>query len=327
MGNVLSAKELHLIDPYLSGFNPSSLALIVWDSIGEVGQDDKDKGLGIHFSSNLEDPGEHPMVTFWDENGVEQLPRKVFLEILQFLAESTLKKSSSVSGEYGTQVQATSVHKLKLALDALKAKLAALTDEEGGEQYNKRVDSGIDSTSNADSHSESFLEELRAKNASYGWVTANDESDDVFISHTASSHHHSPKSPVAFGTSRGIEGVVERLPELRSRYEAQMQQKEAERKGLQNRVMNKIKALSVLKSATVSPGVADDEGTSLPSISRLSLRNFRGASVDQVDSVLHKNAEIPKSNRSMSVDMKEEFRAESTGFIHQSQISSKIQLN
>ena len=96
MGNLLSEEESRKIKPHIDGFDPSSLATVIWDTIREIGQDDKHDNFGIHFSKPDEDHGNHPSVTFWDGDNVDQLPRHEFLRILEYVAESTLTSYAEI---------------------------------------------------------------------------------------------------------------------------------------------------------------------------------------------------------------------------------------
>lgn len=238
MGTVLSKEELHLLQPHLVGFNPSSLATVIWDAIQEVCQDDKEEGFGIHFSSSLNSQGcdgENPMVTFWDEMGIDQLPRKVFLELLQFIGEHTMNNLS-------TDTCNNDIHRLEMALAQLKVKLSLLVNEDGSVKYRERMDSGIDITSctNNFSGSAELLDKIRSKNGSCGWI--NSVEDDVFspqpLSNIASQRRNSAVV--------GMEAVVERLPELRTRYKKSLSA-DNEGSGFQERVFSKLRVLSALK--------------------------------------------------------------------------------
>lgn len=275
MGHVLSKEEVQVLQPHLLGFNPSSLAAVIWDTIQEVSQDNKDEGLGIHFSTTSEGHHETPMVTFWDELGVGQLPRKVFLEILQFIGEFTMNSVSKNTPDLQVlSVTTHDLHRLKLALNELNIKLASLTSEEGSAIYRRRIDSGIDIGSNTTSvaGSAEILDKLRVNNGSCDWINSE---DDAFLPQNPHLSQHGNRG------SKGMEAVVERLPELRTRYERSLSV-ESDRNVLQQRVLGKLKVLSVLKSGRTSSPMHStvSRSTTSSSISTNSDR-LRGSSIDE----------------------------------------------
>lgn len=172
MGNTFSAAELKQLQPHLKGFNPQSLSRVIWDTIKRVGIDDKYECFGIHFE---DDSCNSPTVTFWDEKGLEQLPHTVFLQILEFIAETTLEDYSMAYDLDKSSELKSGIYQLQLALDHLKKEIAVLRQLDTTREHYQ-----LDSTSDAKSKNESasqtsIIEQIRARRGSYGtWLCADD---------------------------------------------------------------------------------------------------------------------------------------------------------
>ena len=245
MGQSLSKEELQLLQPHLASFDPSALATVVWDAIQEVALDNKDEGFGIHFNTSDDN---NPIVTFWDETGINRIPKKTFLEILQYVGECTMTSASEngcgCSSKAPHSEMGCGLHRLKLALDQLNIKIEKLTPIKGDSKtYHISVDSGIETTTNNNRSSGSAsekLHKLRLKSGSCDWVSSD---DDVFEDpcNVTGKRRNSSGTP-----SKGMEAVVNRLPELRSRYENSLSA--PLESGLPQRVMSKLKVFSMFNA-------------------------------------------------------------------------------
>ena len=236
MGSALSQEESKAIQPHLHGFEPASLASVIWDSLNKVGVDDEMEKMGIDFGTNDEEG--QAGVVFWDESGVTQLPRKVFLQVLEYVAEQTIDSYESNYDLDKSPALAATVHKLQLAFAHLRREIQSMKGDEDVSVYRERLDSGV-SVEQSDSEGTSIVEELRTRKGSWHW--ANGEPDDFARLHERRR------------SSKGIVGVVERLPELRRRYEQES------RNSPLGRVRNKLRALSILQRGSVTPSVIPEE--------------------------------------------------------------------
>ena len=188
MGNTLSTDEKQQLQPHLEGFNPASLSVIIWDTIKEVSQDDDQGGFGIHFSS----PDEVKMygnstVTFWDDNGLQQLPRKIFLQILQFVAETTLENyTMAYDLEHSPELQ-SGVFRLELALRNLVNEIDTLDDDEDVKQYRERIESEIELENKSNEQdpvlNTTIIKQIRERRGSCSWITADIQEDETIVNY------------------------------------------------------------------------------------------------------------------------------------------------
>lgn len=82
MGITLSKLEEKELTSHLLGIEPTSLAGIIWDTINNVGIDDEIDKFGISFEGEKDSP----KVMFWDNGEATEMPKKVFLEILEMMS-------------------------------------------------------------------------------------------------------------------------------------------------------------------------------------------------------------------------------------------------
>ena len=236
MGSVLSAREQKALKPHLQGIEPASLAAVVWDSINSVGVDDDLEKLGIHFVNGTEfEDGGQARVIFWDEIGANDLPRKVFLEILLMVGDEIVQEYENNYDLEASTDLGTAVKKLQVALVSLRETIDSLTDEECAKTYRERLDSGI--SVNEGSVSDDLIEEIRTRRGSYMWTNGE------------------PESEAAYGgrrQSKGIESVFERLPDLKKRYEKAINSSNSSSKPLE-RVRQRIKILNMFQKGSVAP--------------------------------------------------------------------------
>ena len=186
MGNTLSTDEIQQLQPYLEGFNPALLSVIIWDTIKEVSQDDDQDEFGIHFST----PDEVKMygnstVTFWDDNGLQQLPRKIFLQILQFVAETTLENyTMAYDLEHSPELQ-SGVFRLELALKNLVNEIDTLDDDDDVKQYRERIESETESENKSNEQdpapNTTIIKQIRERRGSCSWITADNEEDETIV--------------------------------------------------------------------------------------------------------------------------------------------------
>lgn len=237
MGNILTSKEQKALKPHLQGIEPASLAAIIWDSINFVGVDDDIEKLGIHFvnGTDFEESGQ-ARVIFWDDSRASELPRRVFLEILLMVGQQLVNEyESNYDLETATDL-GTAVNKLQLALLSLHETIDGLSSEEGAKAYRERVDSGAGLTDYP--ISDNVIEKIRTRRGSYMWTNGEPEND-------ATTNRRQ---------SKGIEGVIDRLPELRRRYD-----KTVGGSSKLDRVKNKIKILTLFQKGTIAPNAILEE--------------------------------------------------------------------
>ena len=192
MGSALSEKEVTVLQPHLQGFEAASLASVIWDAINQVGVDDEQEKMGIHFET-----GDTPAAIFWDETGPQHLPRKAFLQVMEMVAERTIESSYDLEK---SKALGAVVSKLKLALVYLQREIQSMKGEEGGYSYRKHLESGASVTSAGDG-----IEEIRSHKISRSFAEPEEGSHAHMLAHRQS--------------GKGMEGVVERLPELKRRYQ------------------------------------------------------------------------------------------------------------
>ena len=217
MGTVLSADEKKRAAQYLDGLKTVGLTAVIWDSINQVGLDDVHDHIGIQFD---EDDAGYSRVVFWDAEGPSlQMPKKVFLEILLFASNVIFKDIAERTGS------TDEVERLARAIAHLKHEVDSCPGETV-EVYRKFLDDGYVPNSVQQS-----VEEVRVHRE-----TITSANSDVEVENWSSIHARRRRSTM------GIEGVVERLPELRKRYEHET--------NLITRIRNKLKAILMFRSNT-----------------------------------------------------------------------------
>lgn len=307
MGNILTKDEVAVVEPHMSGFDPGALANVIWDAIREINQDNKDEGLGIYFGEDEpvkvaggQQTNTGCMVTYWDdEGGVNQLPRKVFLEIMYYIGGYTINKVAT-AGIISVK-QEKGLFRLKLSMEHLSAKIDTLYNEQGSAEYYQSLERDEPSSKRCSvAESDEILDKLRAKNVFYSFMNSMDDDDDVFSADEEPSTNvqptpkqkslslddddtsdHVPLSP-GFGygkrpsiRSKGIEAVVNRLPELRSRYEKNMMNSEQQQQqqqgggggvsidgGIKRKMFGKLKMFTQMNNDS---GSMDDDSMSIES--------------------------------------------------------------
>lgn len=221
MGSTLSMSEERELAIQLQGLEPASLASIIWDSINSVGVDDKQEKFGIDFSGGKDSQ----KVTFWDSGDVTEMPRKVFLEIIQMASEKIISEyENNYDLEKSHELQ-TPVNKLRLAKQYLQREIRLLEGQVNIKEYCENLESGT--SAKDELKDENFVEEVRTRRATWVWSNGG---------HSKSNDGYNPSRR---RTSKGLEAVVDRLPELRSRYEAT-----TGRKDVLRRVQKKLLAIS-----------------------------------------------------------------------------------
>ncbi len=218
MGSVLSKMEEQEMTSQLQGIEPASLAGIIWDTINSVGVDDESEKFGISFEGGKESP----KIIFWDNGEVTEMPKKVFLEILEMISERVIETYETEYNIEESQELKSGVNNLKLAKMRLQEEIESVQGQEGAKEYRGRLDS-IQSVEE-ESKAEEMVQEVRQRRGSLTWRSE----DNLFDGRQRRL------------SSKGLEGVVDRLPELRRRYEDAI-------KPMQ-RVRKKIMALGIFGS-------------------------------------------------------------------------------
>lgn len=205
MGSVLSADEKRRVSEYVEGFNAAGLTAVIWDSINQVGLDDIHQNLGIQFDT---DDAGYSRVVFWSaQDPPLPMPRKVFLEILLFISSEVFKNSVQLTKSSDES------NRLALAIAHLQQEIDSCPGETAAEHRQLLADGHV-----LDNLKES-VEEVRVP-----CIWANNGAEVGNWSSVQAERRRSTK---------GIVGVVERLPELRKRYEA----------STITRIRNKLKAI------------------------------------------------------------------------------------
>ena len=226
MASQLTKEEQAELKFHFQGFEPSSLASVIWDSINSVGIDDQSEKIGIYFEKADIDKEDH--VIFWDEKGVTDLPRSVFLQIMKMVAEETVKI-------YEDHYDLERTPQLKAAVDRLKFALEKLQQHISLNKL-KSLQVRRSLRSENEPNSEELVQSVRVHHASYNWSNEEQDMDAV----AASMYNFNRRR-----STKGIEGVVDRLPELRTRHQTSSQ-------ALVAKTKNKIRAFSIFqKKATI----------------------------------------------------------------------------
>lgn len=201
---MLSKREERELAIHLQGIEPVSLATIIWDSINCVGVDDEHAKFGIDFSGGKVS-SDSPKVLFWDKGDATGMPRKVFLEILQMVSEKIIEDyENNYDLEKSHELQ-SAVNKLRLAKQHLQKEIRLVDGQVGAKEYRERLDSGI-CTEEEQPTAEDLVDEVRTRRGSWMWTTGEQHSFDSYNGGRRR-------------MSKGLEAVVDRLPELRRRYE------------------------------------------------------------------------------------------------------------
>ncbi len=196
MGGALSKEEDTELTGELGGIDPTSMAAIVWDTINNIGVDNEMDKFGISFEGDKESS----KVTFWDKGDATEMPKRVFLEVIEAMCNGIIKAYETDYDLDQSPELNTGIDKLKMAHRHLQMGIEALTNQEGALEYRRRLDSQVSVETNATA--EEMVAETRQRRGSMSWSNAN-----LFDSGRRRS------------SNRGLEAVIDRLPELRRRYE------------------------------------------------------------------------------------------------------------
>ena len=232
MGNILTEEQFEELQSEMEGINPSSLAEVIRHALEGEGKHVPEE-FCVHFMPDP-DGTEVPMVFFWqDKCPTQQMTKKNFLRILEYVGDKTLEKCPSDANDPDTL-------RLTLAMEALRKELnnsgykAVLGIETLTIQPSERErnDSGFAESPTCTPMSPQLLtvfetnEQEPEVSRSSPAPQQSDESDDVFTAVSVEDvPQRQPLSPVRsfrqlYNARRpkGIAGVVSRLPELRSRH-------------------------------------------------------------------------------------------------------------
>lgn len=129
--NLNLSEEQELIVKNLLQHNPcqvDSLATVMWDSLSYTGINDVNNSFGIYFTRQAT-----PEVVLWEFDSSVKLPRRAFLEVLELVAEYTLKAASNED-----------VSRLMRALKHLKEEIARLKSFGESLQYYYATDDSFE---------------------------------------------------------------------------------------------------------------------------------------------------------------------------------------
>ncbi len=210
MGGVLSLEEKKQLLPHLQGFKPHTLSSIIWDTVNLIGVDDQRERFGIHFDEPKNEEGSmkdeengdsdqdnkqgEQTVTFWDGKEAHSLPLHIFIDILTYVGEETVKEYEANDLEEEKEIQ-TAVNQLKLSLEYLKNKLESIGRSETAEAYRTRLDED-----ESESRRDSLVDKVRERRGTQMWSAGES------------------RQPTEKEQKKGIEGVMDRLPELHKRF-------------------------------------------------------------------------------------------------------------
>lgn len=219
MGNVFSPAEKKEIAPHFDGIQPVSLAMVIWDSINEEGMDSRDQedgSIGISFDGDGSEAGKNS-ITFWDNGETTTLPKNVFLEIMKMTGEQVVKVFEDNYDLQRSKELGESVAVLKAALEQLEEHMSTIESAVSVAEYRRLVDS------------ETELEEMESEDETPVAAALDIKvpvppppTDDIDADNSDSDDEVATPPPNHLlqrrRSTRGIEGVMDRLPELRRRF-------------------------------------------------------------------------------------------------------------
>lgn len=283
MGGIFSQEEEKEVAPYLQGISPASLAAVIWDTINEVNMDEcgeEEGNIGISFDSGASSSKDKNCVTFWNEGEITTLPKNVFLEIMKTTGQNVVK---TFEDNYDLELSkdlGEAVSILKDALEYLEEYLTTLDCEESVEDYKNRLDDE-ESDEAEDSDQPESIPSVSVPSASKppvvepAVVEVVDDVQGVEVAKGSSSDDESdsefsPPSAEYLAqrrVSRGMVGVLDRLPELRRRFgdsgsiEVEPQSYSPIHGSALDKVKKKVKLLSMfhVKKDEVSPELSPEQ--------------------------------------------------------------------
>ena len=303
MGSFFSQEEEKEVAPYIQGINPTTLAALILDAINMDGFDEEEGKIGISFDSGASNPEDKNSITFWNEEEITTLPKNVFLEIMKMTGLNIVKIfEDSYDLEHSKELD-ESVTILRDALDYLDEYLATLDCEENVEDYKNRLDDeeseefeSEESDQSVESDESDQLEDSDQSEdldqpesmPSVSVVSASkppvveptvmeavDDAQDVEVAKESCSADEpdtesAPPSAEYLAQrrgSRGMVGVLDRLPELRRRLgdpgspEAEPQSFSPKHNTALDKVKKKVKLLSAfhVKRDEVSPEISPEQ--------------------------------------------------------------------
>ena len=230
MGATLSKDEEQELTSHLLGIEPASLAAIIWDTMNNVGVDDENDKFGINF----EGESEASRVMFWDKGEATEMPQRVFLEILEMMSGRIINTYETDYNLDKSPELKVGVDKLVLARQHLKSEIGSMHGQECAKDYRCRMDSIV--SIEDEGIAEEMVQEVRQRRGSMMWNNGETSVDNRRRM-----------------TNRGLEAVVDRLPELRKRYEA------ATKGQGMKKVRNKILALRIFGSKIQNNSLKEEE--------------------------------------------------------------------
>lgn len=224
MGTIFSQEEKKELAPNLLGTDPMALATVIWDSINEEGMDSTEENeeggsFGITFNGDGTEEGKNNVV-LWNDGETTSLPKNVFLEIVKFSGEQVLESFEENYDLERSKELGESVAMLRLALQQLEQYMSTVECTISAEAYRKLVD-GKTETEETESDDDDdsklppvpTLELARLPTAT---PTADEDDKD-----NSNSDEEATPPPIDLlqrrRSTKGIEGVMDRLPELRRR--------------------------------------------------------------------------------------------------------------
>jgi hypothetical protein len=230
MGSVFSQEEKKELSPYLQGTDPATFATVIWDCIKEEGMESDEGDLGIYFPPRTANEDSVSEMAYWDGEETTWLPKNIFFEILKMCGEMVIKTfednyNLEKSNEYGK-----SITTLKTALKHLEQHLMKMKNKVSVEEYRKYIDSEFaheeeeekQQQEQEDSESDDELPQVTTVDIekvptpiTIPTVTCTADED---ADHSDCSEEPSSPPPAYLlerrRSTKGMEGVMDRLPEL-----------------------------------------------------------------------------------------------------------------
>ena len=243
MGGLLSTEEKKEVEPLFQGFDPLQLASVVWDCINEVEISpslSKQAHISISFSGQT---GSSDGVVFTDGGETTEMPKRVFLEIVKLSSEQTIENYEQHYDLERSPDADYAVTELKKAVECLTAHISTIQGVTP-EEYKQYLDEEIASDDVFSSEEEEYEEneseedenqediqnvsntELPPPPIQQPQVLVNDEivpSPAKGSDQGSDSDDDSPPTPPSPSYlaqrrgSMGIDGVLDRIPDLRRR--------------------------------------------------------------------------------------------------------------
>lgn len=232
MGSIFSQEEKKEMAPCFQGVDPLSLAEVIMDTINEEGMDENEEeegNIGISFNGGSSAEGDNNNVVFWDNGEITSLPKNIFLEMVKMTAEHVIKTFEDNYDLENSEELGESVATLRVALERLEEHLSTVECTISPEEYKRLLDEETESEEMESDEetpiSKSTEEEAIQvptpiqeipeilENLIHGNPDYSEEDSNSSEASTPPPDHLLQRRK----STKGIVGVMDRLPELRRR--------------------------------------------------------------------------------------------------------------